>query len=1274
LPGRGNSALEISRAGEHTRIVLHQPDLIRSQTVENGVRQAVIELAQEPNLLIDGAPSLPHVSRLYRISNTGGVDLRIYRAEFTTEADVFLAPYASGADVAQSVFETNAWYPAEPVALSAPMIFRDFRVVQVTLYPVQYNPVTHELRTYSDLDVELVPNSEPGENELLHPRRPSGAFATIYRDLIPNLDPAALDNQTTIPGGYLILCRNQATALQFADSLARWKKLRGYNVGIDALANWSAAQMRVAIQTAYGTWDPPLEYVTIIGDPQNGQFGLPTDGGSYDHSFALGNTGDEIEDIAVGRFSASNASELATMMNKLFIYERNPELTDTLWTRRAFMYAGIGQDGPRNHNVVRWQRDQFLNFTALDSIHTATHSGGVNDALVRSEINRGLGFFIWTGTWIGQMQPSLAGSCSTSHRLPVVMAITEGTGNFADGLAISESWHTAGTPANPKGGVCAIGMATSGVHQPQANSMTCAFVYNVCNLEVENVGVALAGAKAHLVSIFGSDSPYFNNSSRWTNLMGDPSLAMWTDRPRELTAELPTQITPHTNCISADIHDLATGEPVADALIVLLSNTNTIAKILTDAQGHADLPFAALVADSMRVAITKRNFAPWLGMIRVVAAPVDVTAGSFALDDDNQNGTQGNSNQLLNPGETVEFPVYFRNGGTTTVSLVNALVTCSNPHVTLLTSEMSCVNLAPGDSVLAAPRLRVRVGSAARFEECVLLRVAMDADATVSCSVIQEVVHAAELEYDAHDIVGGDGDELLEPGETAQVRISLRNLGDVSSQGSDARLISRTPAVTVTAATTQFGFIAPNGVGNSQGSALELRAHALSYPGTLAHFWLLINATNFTDTVAFSIPLGQAAVTDPSGPDAFGYFAYENVDTGYSQARPYNWVNIRGVGLNLQLHDPGEEHSSDPVNSLVRDLPFPFIFYGEEYTQMTICSNGWAAFGDHTGMDQHMNYPLPGQQAPDALLAPFWDDLRTGGSDGVGVWDYYDQDSARYVIQWNAFVQASNTPEQFEIVLLDPAIHASSDGSGIVIFQYFEVADVIGDQFTDVPYATVGIQAPGCLDGLQMRFSNAASSGASELIAGRAMTFTTDGRVFTGSLSGYVVNEYTHEVIADAMVSIAGDSQATDRDGAFSFPQLTAGFYSLRARAEGYAGRDIASIAVFADSTTQVLVELTPEVGADDPPRVPARFALLQNVPNPFNNSTEIQFELPAREAVKLEVYNVTGQLRATLIDGVLAAGAHTVRLSGADFGTGIYFYRLESPSGMATKKLVLLK
>jgi hypothetical protein len=158
------------------------------------------------------------------------------------------------------------------------------------------------------------------------------------------------------------------------------------------------------------------------------------------------------------------------------------------------------------------------------------------------------------------------------------------------------------------------------------------------------------------------------------------------------------------------------------------------------------------------------------------------------------------------------------------------------------------------------------------------------------------------------------------------------------------------------------------------------------------------------------------------------------------------------------------------------------------------------------------------------------------------------------------------------------------------------------------------------------------------------------------------------------MVSIAGDSQATDRDGAFSFPQLTAGFYSLRARAEGYAGRDIASIAVFADSTTQVLVELTPEVGADDPPRVPARFALLQNVPNPFNNSTEIQFELPAREAVKLEVYNVTGQLRATLIDGVLAAGAHTVRLSGADFGTGIYFYRLESPSGMATKKLVLLK
>lgn len=83
----------------------------------------------------------------------------------------------------------------------------------------------------------------------------------------------------------------------------------------------------------------------------------------------------------------------------------------------------------------------------------------------------------------------------------------------------------------------------------------------------------------------------------------------------------------------------------------------------------------------------------------------------------------------------------------------------------------------------------------------------------------------------------------------------------------------------------------------------------------------------------------------------------------------------------------------------VRTLAFPFQFYGQNYTNITICSNGWAAFGDQHHYDAHYNYPIPGQQCPDALIAPFWDDLRTRGAAGLGVWDRYDAGAGTYTIQ-----------------------------------------------------------------------------------------------------------------------------------------------------------------------------------------------------------------------------------------------------------------------------------
>jgi hypothetical protein len=88
----------------------------------------------------------------------------------------------------------------------------------------------------------------------------------------------------------------------------------------------------------------------------------------------------------------------------------------------------------------------------------------------------------------------------------------------------------------------------------------------------------------------------------------------------------------------------------------------------------------------------------------------------------------------------------------------------------------------------------------------------------------------------------------------------------------------------------------------------------------------------------------------------------------------------------------------------------------------------------------------------------------------------------------------------------------------------------------------------------------------------------------------------------------------------------------------------------------------------------PGVFALAQNYPNPFNPSTTIAYTVPRAERVSLRVYNVLGQLVATLADGLHNSGNYRVRFDGWTLASGIYFYRLEWGGRSLTQKMMLVK
>ena len=95
----------------------------------------------------------------------------------------------------------------------------------------------------------------------------------------------------------------------------------------------------------------------------------------------------------------------------------------------------------------------------------------------------------------------------------------------------------------------------------------------------------------------------------------------------------------------------------------------------------------------------------------------------------------------------------------------------------------------------------------------------------------------------------------------------------------------------------------------------------------------------------------------------------------------------------------------------------------------------------------------------------------------------------------------------------------------------------------------------------------------------------------------------------------------------------------------------------------------------DEKNSLPAAILLFDAHPNPFNPSTTIEYILPRDTRTLLRVYNVSGQKVATLADGVISAGRHSVVWDAKGMPSGVYFYTLKTDGGYyETKKALLLK
>jgi len=326
------------------------------------------------------------------------------------------------------------------------------------------------------------------------------------------------------------------------------------------------------------------------------------------------------------------------------------------------------------------------------------------------------------------------------------------------------------------------------------------------------------------------------------------------------------------------------------------------------------------------------------------------------------------------------------------------------------------------------------------------------------------------------DDSAGDGDGLLNPGESIGVDLTVRNVGSEPTFGVQAVLTTADPYLTITPpATRVLGDMASGdtvqlqytvtissscptphtfaltlnmtdnaaGAWSSEINAPIIRAPQISVSPTALSQTLEVdqsasqvvtvtNGTSAEETLTWN-----ASVAPPG---------YAVSDSDMSGGPAYNWIEISGSGTRITGF--GDDTNLGPYN-----IGFSFPFYEGSFPTFRVCSNGWLSFT--SSASSYYNYGLPSSSAPENLVAFFWDDLNFN-SGGAAYYQLIDAETL--VVQFNNVPYYADSTKKVTCQVL-----LKADGS--MIFQY-KLVNIANS-------CTIGIQNGTADEGVQVAYNQA---------------------------------------------------------------------------------------------------------------------------------------------------------------------------------------------------------
>ena len=357
--------------------------------------------------------------------------------------------------------------------------------------------------------------------------------------------------------------------------------------------------------------------------------------------------------------------------------------------------------------------------------------------------------------------------------------------------------------------------------------------------------------------------------------------------------------------------------------------------------------------------------------------------------------------------------------------------------------------------------------------------------------------------------------------------------------------------------------------------------------------------------------------------DSFGYYRLES---GNPQGPEYGWIDITETGQPIDFPGYPGYSNSGPI-----DLGFDFTFYGNTFSRVNVCSEGWISFTDSVSR-LSQNQPIPSPGAPNNLLAAFWENLDPT-DDNVY---FYSNQSDTAIVSWVNVQDIYHRGEfTFQVLLI---------GDHTIVYQY----DSLGPG-GPVGGATIGIENAAGTVGLQVCYNEIYTYGQ------KAVRF--DLGQPAGEFDWLTMDQEYGMVAPDETLDLEINCLAGDHlDGTY------------------WACIDIYSNDIDRHHAEIPIVMNVGTTSVDDRSTAPEHFAAVTCYPNPFNARINIEFDLLRETLVTLEIFDLLGRKVETLVDDKMTAGSHQVSWNSADKASGVYFLVIRSGEFSEARKLVLLK